>query len=217
MRLTEKTIELSFCSQLTGQLGVRDAIWFGLSQQQECELGFDACSALDGYLLILQFKACYSRKVNIRFSRTGVTALSRRYTVPHDQLCKLKHLATFFTDSVYYVYPDIGNTHELTLNSNLVSQTWLQKVDDIEKNIALPTNKRRHHYAYMSPPHFELRSEPHSYNIFSPTDVVKTVCNLSKNSKNISKWYAEMNSNRLDTGTKTHMFDGLNALGFLWR
>ena len=56
MRLSEKTIELTFCSQYGRSCGF-DMIWFGLTQKQEARAGFDACTRLGGRLILLQFKA----------------------------------------------------------------------------------------------------------------------------------------------------------------
>ena len=56
MRLSEKTLELTLCSQIATHLS-RRMIWFGLTQDQEARAGFDACTRLNGRILILQFKA----------------------------------------------------------------------------------------------------------------------------------------------------------------
>src|SRR5208337_5079867 len=103
MWLSEKTIELTFCSQFSAQLGLRNMIWFGLTQAQEKRLGFDACTRLNGRLLILQFKASNKIVHPQRFVRPR-----RRFMLPHTQLERLQNLAASFPRMVYYIFPNIG-------------------------------------------------------------------------------------------------------------
>lgn len=89
MRLAEKTLELTLCHQIGATLfqwppwpprGGPQPIWFGLTQRQEAEAGFDAAARLHGgRLLLLQFKA--GRKL-----KNG----SVRFTAPHKQLSALQ-------------------------------------------------------------------------------------------------------------------------------
>lgn len=211
MKLSEKSIELSFCSQLAERLSIRDAIWFGLTQKQEREMGFDACSSIDGHLLILQFKAS-KRFVNLKYSGEGHKTKSRRYTVPHEQLSKLKQVSAYYPDCVYYLFPDIGDTSELITNRDLISQSWLLNVEDIRKNIEVPSNKGKEHYAYMAPPKFELRSKPQSVQIYTPYDVINKINQLPFNSKKMSECYQNNSQNKESEA----LFDGLKAYGLLW-
>jgi hypothetical protein len=77
MRLSEKTLEINLCAQLSQVLG--GVIWFGLTQRQEAQAGFDVCTRLGGRLLILQFKA----------SSYDVPG-GRRFVLKHDQLLALQ-------------------------------------------------------------------------------------------------------------------------------
>ena len=54
MRLSEKTLELNICSQISNLLANR-VFWFGLTQKQEAIAGFDSCFKLKGRLL------CFSK------------------------------------------------------------------------------------------------------------------------------------------------------------
>ncbi len=118
MRLSEKTLELSITSQLTQRLNVPEAIWFGLTQRQERDLGFDVASRIAGRLLILQFKASSVIVHPQRYNQPR-----RRFTVPHGQLVNLQALANAFPNSVYYVFPDIGTATELAVNRDLIAQS----------------------------------------------------------------------------------------------
>jgi hypothetical protein len=64
MRLAEKTLELTLCHQIGATLfpwppwpprGGPQRIWFGLTQKQEAEAGFDAATRLHGGRLLLRF------------------------------------------------------------------------------------------------------------------------------------------------------------------
>src|SRR5437868_9780797 len=88
MRLSEKTIELNYCAQATeifSSLG-RSVIWFGLTQKQEAQAGFDAATRIGGRLLLLQFKAS-SHNVMIPGPLGG---LARRFRAKHDQMVRLR-------------------------------------------------------------------------------------------------------------------------------
>ena len=172
MRISEKTLELSFCSQLVQYLGLVDSIWFGLTQRQERELGFDACSRINGRLVIFQFKA--SNKIIYRHIRHR----QRRFTIPHRQLESLQEVANSFRRCVYYVFPDIGNTLELSRNRNLISQTWLLDVSRISYPLPAPTNRAANHYAYISPPYCELRSKPSEIHYYIPPAIAPLSASL---------------------------------------
>lgn len=156
MRLSEKTLELSLVAQLSGRLGLTEGIWFGLTQKQERQLGFDAASNLGGRLVVFQFKAS-----SIIVQPRRFPAPRRRFTVPHQQLLRLQELAEAFPDSVYYVLPNIGTWEELAENWNLVEQTYVLRVASLPTLYAAPDNVAQVHYAYIDPPECELRSKPH--------------------------------------------------------
>lgn len=154
MRLSEKTIELTFCSQYGRACGF-NIIWFGLTQKQEAKAGFDACTRIGGRLILLQFKA----------SNYVLQNGSRRFMLQHHQLTSLQQRCQHYYRSVFYVFPLIGNTHELIKNTNLVSQTMLLDVARLP-NIPPPTtrigNPRQsgYHYADIFQGHITIYSDP---------------------------------------------------------
>src|SRR5262245_32723891 len=99
MRLSEKTLELNFCSQFRYLLR-RNVLWFGLTQKQEAEAGFDACTKIGGRVIIFQFKA--------PFQKIGG---GRRFSAQHDQMMNLKKICKE-RFSVFYAFPLIGTTDE---------------------------------------------------------------------------------------------------------
>ena len=129
LRISEKTVELSFCSQLSVLLN-QPMIWFGLTQQQEAEAGFDACSRIGATIVLLQFKAS-SRDVR------GC----RRFTAKHQQMENLQswcHLPI----GVFYVLPMIGTTDELNQNQDFVANSWLLDVRDLPSPMPPPTTSQ---------------------------------------------------------------------------
>lgn len=199
MRISEKTLELSFCSQLVQYLGLVDSIWFGLTQRQERELGFDACSRINGRLVIFQFKA--SNKIIYQHTRHR----QRRFTIPHRQLESLQKLANNFRRCVYYVFPDIGNTLELSRDRNLVSQTWLMDVSRIPYPFPAPINRVANHYAYIDPPHCELRSKPSEIELINVKEFGEELLEIGENAEEIVSWLKK----------EKFIFQGMRAYGLL--
>jgi hypothetical protein len=131
MRLFEKTIELTLCSQFSWLLhpwpwqpfpfGMRQPFWFGLTQKQEARAGFDAATQLNGgRLLILQFKAGRRlRNGNIRFH------------APHVQLTALQQRVRTQHRLVYYVLPQATQTSDIQGPDWLIQQTWFLDVASI--------------------------------------------------------------------------------------
>lgn len=173
MRISEKTLELSVIAQFTQRLGVPNAIWLGLTQAQEKKFGFDAASLIDGSLYILQFKA--SNSITGPASRLPG---HRKFKLPHAQLSRLQAVSALFPGTVSYVFPDIGTTDELQLNNDLVAQTWLLPVDQLEYPYPAPTGPN--HYAYIAPPHCELRSEPKQAKLLPLLDLAREVSVIRK-------------------------------------
>lgn len=101
MRISEKTIELNFCKGFPLVLG-HDLFWFGLTQKQEAQAGFDACTKTGSTLLLFQLKA--SRHV----LRNG----SRRFVAEHDQMQTLRDQVRK-NRHIYYVLPVVGTTSEI--------------------------------------------------------------------------------------------------------
>ena len=130
MRLSEKTIELTFCHQAGNILGF-NMIWFGLTQEQESKLGFDVCTRLNGRLFVVQFKAS---------SKTLNRTQERQFKAPHDQMVNLKRLCRG-RRAIYYAFPLAGTTAEIAANPNLMDQTWFLDVNDLPNSIPLPKKK----------------------------------------------------------------------------
>ena len=154
MRLSEKTLELSICSQFAAQLG-RRVVWFGLTQKQEARAGFDACTQWGARVLILQFKASNDLRDG------GAT---RRFYAPHRQMQALRVRARA-SRRIFYVLPNLGTTQELAKDSDLLSQTWLLDVALIP--LLPPPLTRRgtprksgEHHLDLTPPLVTVWSEP---------------------------------------------------------
>lgn len=129
MRISERTIELTFAAQCATFVPARP-IWFGLTQQQEARLGFDACTRMNAGMMLFQFKA----------SRNGTSRL-RRYTAPHDQLQHLQLLARNFPSiNIFCVFPQVEDSTELTANPDLLSQCSLVDVRTLPDPFPPPTN-----------------------------------------------------------------------------
>jgi hypothetical protein len=155
MRLSEKTIELNFCSQANAKTS-SNIIWFGLTQKQEAKLGFDVFTELNGHcrLLVFQFKA----------SNMVMQNSSRRFQAPHDQMVNLKNLINHAQKSAFYVFPLIGDTAELKRDSDLIKQSLLLDVASIP-DLPPPTKnngdlrKNGIHYIDVKDKEAEIHSE----------------------------------------------------------
>ncbi len=123
-RLSEKTLELNFASQLNHRCG-GSLLWFGLTQKQEAECGFDIATRVGSALFIVQMKA----SSNV-LKRSG----ARRFKVPDDQLQQLRKInvsgAPLPSRSVFYAFPVIGSVDELAVHPNVLANTWLCDVAD---------------------------------------------------------------------------------------
>lgn len=119
-RLSEKTIEINFCSQVTKMLGHRPIWWYGLTQAKEAELGWDVGTKTAGWWALFQIKA--SNRL-----RKGV----RRFQTAHHQLTALKE-NTEGPGEVFYVLPTIGNNDELVSSSfDLLSNVCLLDLAEV--------------------------------------------------------------------------------------
>ena len=152
--LSEKTLELTICSQIC-YLSGRLMTWFGLTQQQEAYLGFDACTQVNGRLFIFQFKA----------SSFDIAAGGRRFRAPHSQLTALQGLCAGVHGAVFYVFPLVGNMAEFTAHPDVINYTWLVDVANIPvlpPPTTLAGNPRASgvHYVDVSPPMATFWSEP---------------------------------------------------------
>jgi len=148
-RLSEKTLELNFASQLNHQCG-GNLLWFGLTQQQEAKLGFDIATRRGSALFIVQMKA--SAQV---LKRSG----ARKFKVPDDQLQQLRAIRVAGNPlpkrSVFYAFPVIGTVGEVTAHRDILANTWLCDVADLG-TVGAPTKtdgsirKDGCHYVHVS-------------------------------------------------------------------
>lgn len=159
MRISEKTVELNLCAQITKHFKGR-IIWFGLTQAQEARSGFDAATKLGGLLILFQFKAS-----NKTMKRTG----ARRFYLEHSQLEKLIGQVNGYRRSVFYVFPMIGNTLELShSHGDFFNCTWLLDLCSLPDPFPPPTTnttpmrfrKNQLHYADILPPNAIIHSDP---------------------------------------------------------
>lgn len=170
MRLSEKTLEINFCSQFAAAW-VGSVTWFGLTQAQEARRGYDVATRLQGRLFLFQLKA----------SNTVVRGGYRRFSLPHTQYQVLSGLTRRYRirRSVFYALPLVGTTLELASSGGAVlSQTELIDVSGIPP-LAAPTKSwggvRRSglHYAYLKPPDATIESEPVTVTSTSASELVE--------------------------------------------
>ncbi len=154
MRLSEKTIELNSCAQVAGSAQT-PILWFGLTQKQEAAAGFDVAIKMGGRLLLFQFKA----------SDYVLKSTDRRFHLSHHQLAALQKRAGKRPRSVFYAFPFIGNTIELSKAPNLLARVGLLDVATLPA-IQPPTTrygtprKNQVHYADVRPWTVTIHSEP---------------------------------------------------------
>jgi hypothetical protein len=157
MRLSEKSIELNFCHQMSTVLG-SPVWWFGTTQRQERQAGWDVAGKVAGRWLRFQLKASNEVLSN------GV----RRFRGHHHQLIELQSRATTPL-SVFYVFPTIGTTAELmSANFDLLPRLRLLDVHGLPGGIGAPTTpsgslrKTELHYFDLHPFTWGLtiRSDP---------------------------------------------------------
>lgn len=131
-RLSEKTLELNFASQLNHRSGGK-LLWFGLTQDQEAKCGFDIATRLGSALFIVQMKAS---------AHVLQKSDARKFKVPDDQLQKLRGIqvagVALPARSVFYAFPVIGTVGELNSHPDILANTWLCDVTDC-KAIGAPT------------------------------------------------------------------------------
>lgn len=137
-KLSEKTLELNLCSQIASLLSLNSqnansVFWFGLTQTQERDWGFDACARIgQGRMIILQFKSAV---------KTGFPDL-RRFHAPHEQMVDLINRSKEFENSVFYVLPEVMNFADLRGGDfDLLSSTWLLNVNHLPD--PMPTSGRK--------------------------------------------------------------------------
>jgi hypothetical protein len=172
MRLSEKTLELNICSQLANfpryprSTSRRPLLWFGLTQAQEARAGFDAWTRIGGRLFILQFKASDKDVAGVR-----------RFVLPHPQLAALRKQLRGQRRCVFYVFPLVGTTYELTRSPRIIRHTWLLDVSQLA-HIAPPTKadgalrKSQLHYVDIRPGTAIIHSQPSQVQLIGLDDLV---------------------------------------------
>lgn len=149
-RLSEKSLELNFASQLNHRCG-GSLLWFGLTQKQEAECGFDIATKRGSSLFIVQMKAS---------SHVLKGSAARKFKVPDDQLRQLLAIKVggkpLPKGSVFYAFPVIGTVAELTAHPDVVANTFLCDVADCGA-VTAPTKadgkprKDGCHYVHVTP------------------------------------------------------------------
>jgi len=127
-RLSEKSIELNFCRQMSALLG-GPAWWFGATQKQESDAGWDISTRVPGAWVYFQLKA------SDRVLKSG----ERQFMGHHDQLLALRALAVNPLE-VFYVFPTLGNTVDLaTAKFDLIPNLRFLDVSVLPSSIVAPT------------------------------------------------------------------------------
>ena len=176
MRVSEKTLELTICSQLSIRcrpwlfeqfpLGLKQPLWFGLTQKQEAKAGFDAATKIgSSRLLLLQFKA--GRRL---------TNGSVKFSASHNQLKTLRSQVDI-SRSVLYVLPTVTQTLELAISNRWVlDSTWFLDVNDIPV-LDAPNRKSGCHSMYLNPNEglVEIRSNPVQVNVISAEFLIENI------------------------------------------
>ena len=142
-RLAEKTIELTTCAQLAAALGTR-MVWFGLTQAQERQYGFDAATQLGGRAFIIQFKA------SSVVPQSGAYVGQRRFGCQHQQMDRLVTAFGSEPRSCFYFLPDVGTFNELSnISGNLIGRSYLLDVADLPNPVPATDRKSGYHYVYL--------------------------------------------------------------------
>jgi hypothetical protein len=182
-RLSEKSLELTFCSQFSAEVAFRHfapwpnrIVWFGLTQLQESQLGFDAVTSLGGFAIVFQFKA----------SHTVTRKRGRRFKVEHSQMQLLQAAFGHRSRSCFYVFPDIGNINELVeAQSDVVGRSWLVDVASLPDPLPAPLKTRgalprrdNCHFAYLgnvASGTVQFHSEPFWVNAYKAKEIARRI------------------------------------------
>ena len=172
MRLSEKTLELNFCSQFAAASG-RAILWYGLTQLEEAKLGFDVATRVGGRSLLFQVKAS---------SHTLVRSGRRRFRLPHDQLVELRKLVRPGRPRrVFYALPLVGTSGELAAKGGHVfANSWFLDVSTLASTPPPTTRsgsprRNKVHYADVAPHSVVVHSEPVEYRLLSSQELVAAV------------------------------------------
>jgi hypothetical protein len=142
-RLSEKSLEINFVREAGAYL--RRGFWFGLTQKQEAQLGYDVAVATAGTVYLFQMKASATLR------RRG-----RQFTFDHAQMQRLRDLVAV-DRRVFYVLPDLGTIAELeAARWEMLPRTHFLDVTDLPPSIPAATKrdgnlrKAQIHYGTMS-------------------------------------------------------------------
>jgi hypothetical protein len=133
------------------------------------ECGVRCVYAPWGTVLVLQFKA--SNYV----LRNG----KRRFYAQHHQLEKLRSKGLQRPNTVFYVFPAIGNTRELSTNSNVLAQSQILDAGTIPLSLGPPTRrtgvlrKTGLHYIDVAAGWATIRSEPVDVRLSAPQQLLE--------------------------------------------
>lgn len=130
MRISEKTIEINFCSQFAALMAPNyDVVWFGLTQRQESRAGFDVLTRLNSRVLIFQVKTLHHEVLN----RNALV-----YSAPHGQLQALRDRCRA-QRSIQYVFPTFRTTHDFPADPfGVLKNVWLCDVAQLPAAIPQP-------------------------------------------------------------------------------
>jgi hypothetical protein len=138
----EKTLELNVCCEilaiLRAQPGYQKAVWQGLTQAQERQVGLDELvrNLGPGRNLMLQFKAPWSSSP--ADTRYKFSLNTRQHQTLERGPC------TKYPDAVFYVLPlYISWSKVNSFVPNLTRDTWLLRVKDVDSK-ALGLSQQRH-------------------------------------------------------------------------
>jgi hypothetical protein len=136
LKLSEKSLELTFCAQFGWTMGV-PIVWIGLTQKQERQYGFDMASNFGGRAVLLQFKASAT-----------VRNYGRRFHVNHGQLVTLSSAFHAMPHTTFYVFPNVGRIGDLVaVGGDLVTNTYLADVATFPSPIPVTHRAKNLHYA----------------------------------------------------------------------
>ena len=134
-KLSEKTLELNFCSQFAALVQC-ETLWLGLTQFQGSKLGFDASITLKERVIVFQFKA----------PKNGLKPSEFKLD---DRQLRVLMEATKQKRSVFYALQVIGISDELRHKQRVPEHTWLLDIIDIPPNLPVPDGKRPSHHAIL--------------------------------------------------------------------
>ena len=171
MKLSEKTLELNFCYQFPALLKC-NVLWLGLTQKQEAQEGFDACAKMHGRIIIFQFKA------------PSKALKPYNFRLDHEQLKALKDTSNSNDAEIYYAFPLLSVTAEISHKPNVPEHTWLLDVSKLPIPSEIPgSSAKRKMHSVLIQPNKAIASftskikgraqEPFNIKIFPSTDLAE--------------------------------------------